>query len=280
MAVPPDRSASAPASSTGDTILELKLRAPDQSVLDRVRESFLRWITDPLGVSRIVRTKRGPTRIALHQTVDEANTPVLCIKVVWPSDARHDGASSSDPAQRPAPVLARTPLVPSFRVALPVAGLALTTLLLTAVTYVARPAPRATVERAERRPAPLEIARTDVVAPVSVAPVEPPSVGSEPPAAPQAARPVTTSARTPGPRRAMGALLITSQPRGAAVSLNGVPKGRTPLRLTGLRAGSRVLSLILPGYERWSWSVAVVAQRATPVAVKLQPDPKSANAPE
>jgi hypothetical protein len=47
--------------------------------------------------------------------------------------------------------------------------------------------------------------------------------------------------------------------------------GRTPLMIRDLGAGSRVVRLDLPGYERWSWAVAVVAYRRTPVSVKLQP---------
>ena len=39
-----------------------------------------------------------------------------------------------------------------------------------------------------------------------------------------------------------------------------------------LGAGSRVLRLDLPGYERWSWAVAVVGNKRTPVPVKLQPE--------
>jgi hypothetical protein len=70
----------------------------------------------------------------------------------------------------------------------------------------------------------------------------------------------------------VGALRVTSQPAGAEVSINGVPQGRTPLTINRVRAGSRVVSLSLPGYERWSWSVAVVADRQTPLAVKLQAD--------
>ena len=68
-----------------------------------------------------------------------------------------------------------------------------------------------------------------------------------------------------------GVLKFTSDPEGAEVSVNGVVQGRTPLTITGLSAGSRAVSLFLPGYERWSWSVAVVAGRETPVAVRLQP---------
>ncbi len=72
--------------------------------------------------------------------------------------------------------------------------------------------------------------------------------------------------------RISGALLVRSEPKGAQVSINGVVHGRTPLVIRGLDAGSRVVRLDLPGYERWSWAVGVVANRQTPVTVKLQPE--------
>jgi len=77
-------------------------------------------------------------------------------------------------------------------------------------------------------------------------------------------------------RRVKGALLVKSDPQGAEVSINGVVHGRTPLVIRDLGAGSRVLRLDLPGYERWSWAVAVVANRRTPVTVKLQPEVRGA----
>ena len=81
---------------------------------------------------------------------------------------------------------------------------------------------------------------------------------------------------TPGTDRkgVTGALLVKSEPQGAEVSINGVSHGRTPLVIRDLYAGSRVVRLDLAGYERWSWAVAVVANRRTPVTVKLQPEPQ------
>ena len=77
-----------------------------------------------------------------------------------------------------------------------------------------------------------------------------------------------------------GALRVTSDPVGAQVSINGVPHGRTPLTIRGLQAGSRVLRLDLAGYERWSWGVSVVANRQTPVMVKLHPEPRKTSSPD
>jgi PEGA domain len=76
----------------------------------------------------------------------------------------------------------------------------------------------------------------------------------------------------------VGALLVTSEPEGAEVSVNGVSQGRTPLTISNLTSGTRVVSLSLPGYARWSWSVPVVANRQTPVAVKLYPERRSGTA--
>lgn len=70
----------------------------------------------------------------------------------------------------------------------------------------------------------------------------------------------------------VGSLLVNSEPSGAEVLINGIPHGRTPLRVSALPAGSRVVRLELPGYERWSWAINIAANKRTPVRVKLQPE--------
>jgi PEGA domain len=85
------------------------------------------------------------------------------------------------------------------------------------------------------------------------------------------------SASAAANRRVKGTLLVKSDPQGAEVSINGVVHGRTPLMIRDLGAGSRVVRLDLPGYERWSWAVAVVANKRTPVTVKLQPELRRAS---
>jgi hypothetical protein len=77
-----------------------------------------------------------------------------------------------------------------------------------------------------------------------------------------------------GGSRLSGALLVTSDPQGAEISINGVVKGKTPMLIRGLAAGSRVVRLDLPGYEPWSWSVRVAADTQTPVTVKLHREPR------
>jgi PEGA domain len=163
-----------------------------------------------------------------------------------------------------------------------IADAVVATLVLAVLAYVARPAPSPT------QVAPTAASRADVGGVVSRQATSA-SLASDALTAvshASAATPVATSARSskviPKPAAArptaaavapfVGALRVTSQPQGAEVSLNGVHQGRTPLTIRRVRAGSRVVSLFLPGYERWSWSVAVVADRETPLAVKLQAD--------
>jgi hypothetical protein len=81
-------------------------------------------------------------------------------------------------------------------------------------------------------------------------------------------------------RRIKGTLLVKSDPQGAEVSINGVVHGRTPLVIRDLGAGSRVVRLDLPGYERWSWAVAVVANKRTPLTVKLRPESRGVGNPD
>jgi len=70
----------------------------------------------------------------------------------------------------------------------------------------------------------------------------------------------------------VGSLLVDSKPSGADVWINGVPRGRTPLRVSALPVGSSVIRLELAGYERWSWAVNIAANKQTPLRVKLQPE--------
>jgi hypothetical protein len=77
-----------------------------------------------------------------------------------------------------------------------------------------------------------------------------------------------------------GTLYVKSDPQGAEVSINGVVHGRTPLTIRDLGVGSRVVRLELPGYERWSWAVSVVANKRTPLNVKLRPDVRGVGKPD
>jgi hypothetical protein len=95
------------------------------------------------------------------------------------------------------------------------------------------------------------------------------------PAAPKAAVPGadTDQERAASPGESMvGTLLIASAPKGAKVTIDGIPRGVSPLSVSRLRAGNRIVRLELDGYQRWSWAVYVSASRQTRLNVSLVPD--------
>jgi PEGA domain len=102
------------------------------------------------------------------------------------------------------------------------------------------------------------------------------------PSAPQRGRPAakaTTPAAAdarqetaPAERSMLGTLLIASAPKGAKVTIDGVPRGVSPLSVSRLRAGNRMVRLELDGYRRWSWAVYVSPSRQTRLNVSLVPD--------
>lgn len=84
------------------------------------------------------------------------------------------------------------------------------------------------------------------------------------------------SSPEPGPitskrRVFVGTLSIASVPPGATVSINGKRAGVTPLKLSGHRAGSSAVQISREGFERWSASVRVPADRVTEVDARLRP---------
>jgi hypothetical protein len=77
------------------------------------------------------------------------------------------------------------------------------------------------------------------------------------------------------PRQAdamLGSLLIASAPKGASVSVDGIPHGQAPVSIRRLRAGNRLVRVELDGYRRWSWAVYVTPSRQTTVNVSLVPE--------
>lgn len=70
----------------------------------------------------------------------------------------------------------------------------------------------------------------------------------------------------------MGTLTIASAPKGANVTIDGIPRGVAPLSVSRLRAGNRIVRLELTGYQRWSWAVYVSPSRQTRLNVSLVPD--------
>jgi hypothetical protein len=111
-----------------------------------------------------------------------------------------------------------------------------------------------------------------LAAAVSTAPVD---GGSRPaqPAAPQVktpARPARTTGAMPKPVF-QGTLVLNSSPPGALVSLDGASVGKTPLVLTRVRAGSRVVRMTANGRQPWSVAVRVVANERNIVRAVLDP---------
>ena len=61
---------------------------------------------------------------------------------------------------------------------------------------------------------------------------------------------------------------------GSAVFIDRTYVGETPVQLKQLRAGSHTVWIQREGYQRWTASVLVSADRQTRVAATLQPDRK------
>jgi PEGA domain len=101
-----------------------------------------------------------------------------------------------------------------------------------------------------------------------------PKPKGRPSAAPAAAATADADRRADVPRgqSMLGTLTIASAPKGAKVTIDGIPRGLSPLSVSRLRAGNRIVRLELAGYRRWSWAVYVSASRPTRLNVSLVPD--------
>jgi hypothetical protein len=67
-----------------------------------------------------------------------------------------------------------------------------------------------------------------------------------------------------------GGMLVESRPRDARVWVDGRDVGRTPLTLSGIRAGSHVVRIELDGYRTWTAAVRVVAGTRRRVSASLE----------
>ena len=107
----------------------------------------------------------------------------------------------------------------------------------------------------------------------SIAPlVEPPRPQAAADSVPAAATGERREAAAPQRETMMGTLTIASSPKGATVTIDGIPRGVAPLSVSKLRAGNRMVRLELNGYQRWSWAVYVTPSRQTRLNVSLVPD--------
>ena len=74
-------------------------------------------------------------------------------------------------------------------------------------------------------------------------------------------------------RQFTGSLVLHSTPQGAHAFVNGKPVGSTPVIVSGLPVGSRVVRIEAEGYQTWSAAIRVVADEQTRVAATLYRDP-------
>ena len=77
--------------------------------------------------------------------------------------------------------------------------------------------------------------------------------------------------RNPAVSGYRGALVLSSNPDGAQVLLNGKVVGQTPLVLDDLPVGSKALVVRRDGYQPWSASIRIVANQRTPIQATLKP---------
>jgi hypothetical protein len=66
-----------------------------------------------------------------------------------------------------------------------------------------------------------------------------------------------------------GALNVESRPSGAAVTINGQPRGNTPLTITDLPPGEYQILMAMPGYRPFTTTVRVVAGERVRAAASL-----------
>jgi hypothetical protein len=67
----------------------------------------------------------------------------------------------------------------------------------------------------------------------------------------------------------VAALLVTSEPSGAIVEVDGVRRGATPLRVTRLAVGSHAVQVALDGHTLWSTAARVVFGQDNRVVARL-----------
>jgi len=91
-----------------------------------------------------------------------------------------------------------------------------------------------------------------------------------PPAPVAQAADVSQAGRSKEPVLYLGALMVDSEPAGSAVFVDREFVGETPLELTGVRVGSRVVRIERDGYDRWTTAVLVAADKESRVSARLE----------
>jgi serine/threonine-protein kinase len=114
--------------------------------------------------------------------------------------------------------------------------------------------------------------RGPAAAPGAASPKEPASVAPEPArtaSAPSASAAPSKPAATP----VRGRVFVRSRPPGAKVSVNGRPRGETPVTIDDLPLGTHELTLVRAGYQPSTRRVSVTTSRTVRVTVPLQRRP-------
>ena len=94
---------------------------------------------------------------------------------------------------------------------------------------------------------------------------------------------LTPQGISPTPVQPTGGLAIASSPTNAAVYIDNLPRGNTPLTVTDLLPGDHVVRLSLEGYLDYTTTTTVTSGQTAPLAVTLSvaptPTPTSSPAP-
>lgn len=70
---------------------------------------------------------------------------------------------------------------------------------------------------------------------------------------------------------ALGDIVVSSEPSGATVLLNGVRRGTTPLTLADLQIGPKEITLQMEGYQEYTEEVEVEAEEIHGIEAELEP---------
>ncbi len=92
---------------------------------------------------------------------------------------------------------------------------------------------------------------------------------------------LTPKGSSPTPVQPTGGLAIASSPANAAVSVDNLPRGNTPLTVTDLVPGDHVVRLSSDGYLDYTTTTTVTSGQTAPLAVTLTvaPTPTSTSSP-
>lgn len=80
---------------------------------------------------------------------------------------------------------------------------------------------------------------------------------------------------TESPVFTTGSILVSSTPSGAEIYLDNQYRGTTPATIAGVSAGSHILEVREPGYERWVQAVNVTAEDSEIITIVLTRIPET-----